>query len=305
MKTIVILTSLCFIAAGCNSSNNFGTNPNVKLVPDNFENPKQTRDIPSDAAPSDYEDLNLPAVEDQTSNPAPIASQDKPEPRKKVQTVIVNSKPDEPVVKVEPTKKPDAPAPVPVAVLKPKAAIEKTTSEKVPAVVKPLPPAPKAAAEKSAGLLDRASDFVKKAIWVMVNEGKKIGTPCNYYLRRVLEYAGFKNAPFLANDFGKYADKYFSGDNKQTFKSGKVDRVRLHEFLWSFPSSTPFIMNWHKQSVRYGHVAIVERYDNTLVIYQASIGSFSARQDKTTVESLLDETAFGRDLTVHANFSKK
>lgn len=268
---------------GCNGSNIFGQKSQVTLIPSSFENPKETRGTPSDAPADDYDLLNLPEVD---------TSQPQTEPTTPaVATTAQTEGPSwaQPATTASPaTVKPVVVTPNP--------------SNNSP---KTAPPIVQAPTTKPDSLYDRASTFVKNAIWVMVKEGKKIGTPCNFFLRRVLEVSGFAKAPFIANDFDNYAEKYFSSFKEQTFKSVKNERDRLRQYLWSFPSSTPFIMNWHKDGVKYGHVAIVERYDNDLVIYQASIGSHSARQDKATVESLLDDDRFHRDLTVYTNFSKK
>lgn len=310
MKTVILIATFSILMAGCNGSNIFGQKSQINLVPTTFENPKETRGTPSDAPADDYDLLNLPEVD--PADPLPESAT----PSTKTPSLITDASQTTPTTQTPapvpvtaqaPAVKPPAPAMPTAPAVKPPTA--ETPAKPKPPVVQAQAPAqpitPTALLKKPTSLYDRASTFVKNTIWVMVNEGKKIGTPCNFFLRRVLEVSGFAKASFRANDFDDYADKYFSSAKEQTFKSVKNERERLRQYLWSFPSSTPFIMNWHRDGVKYGHVAIVERYDNDLVIYQASIGSHSARQDKATVEGLLDDPSMKRDLTVYTNFYKK
>ena len=149
------------------------------------------------------------------------------------------------------------------------------------------------------------SEFIKIAHEVMVKEGKKIGTPCNFYLRRVLVRAGYADDGFVANDFDIYAKKNFSSYKSQDFKIDKngTDRPELKKYIWSFPERTPFIAQWTRPG-NYGHVAIIERIGDELVIYQASINQYTARRDLTTIEKLLSsqKRAF---LTLYSDFKKK
>lgn len=148
------------------------------------------------------------------------------------------------------------------------------------------------------------SDFIKNAERIMITEGKKIGTPCNFYLRRVLEVSGFPSKPFLANDFDNYATKNFSNYTAIDFKNDRSgsERSRLKKVIWSYPQRTPFIFQWSRSGF-YGHVAIVERIGDDLIVYQASIGSHSARRDRTSVDILLN--GFNRRLlTMYINFTK-
>lgn len=152
--------------------------------------------------------------------------------------------------------------------------------------------------------IPEASPFIKDAEWVMVHEGKKIGTPCNLYLLRVLEVAGFPNDDFLANDFDIYAKKYFKSYKAVDFKNDGLgsEIARLKNHLWSYPERMPFIMQWSRSGVR-GHIAILERIHDRLIIYQASLNKYTARKDQTTVQSLL--SGFNRrTLTVYSEFKK-
>ena len=158
--------------------------------------------------------------------------------------------------------------------------------------------------QKSPLSIAEASTFIKNADWVMTHEGKKIGTPCNFYLMRVLEVSGFPLDFFLANDFDHYAKKYFKHVQVTEFKNDRSgsDIARLKQHLWSFPERTPFILQWNGLGM-HGHIAIVERIHDQLIIYQASLNKYTARKDQTTVQTLLN--GFNRrTLVVYANFSR-
>lgn len=146
--------------------------------------------------------------------------------------------------------------------------------------------------------------FIKKADSVMRFEGKKIGSPCNKYLQRVLEAAGLPKGDFLANDFDLYAKKNFDYYRAVEFKKdntgSEIDRLQQH--IWSYPERTPFIMQW-KSKKGCGHIAIVERIADKLVIYQASLNQHSARRDQTTPKILLNDYN-RRTLIVYSEFSK-
>lgn len=149
-----------------------------------------------------------------------------------------------------------------------------------------------------------ASSFIKTADWVMTHEGKRIGTPCNLYVMRVLVVAGFPQDFFLANDFDHYAKKYFKHAQVTEFKNDHSgsDIARLKQHLWSFPERTPFIFQWSGIGM-HGHIAIVERIHDQLIIYQANLHRYTARKDQTTVQNLLN--GFNRRvLTVYANFNR-
>ena len=150
--------------------------------------------------------------------------------------------------------------------------------------------------------LPPASKFIINAEWVMINEGKKIGTPCNFYLGRVLVVSGYSSDRFLANDFDIYAKKNLKSATLVHFvNDGKgSEQARLKQHLWSFPERTPFIMQWSRTGV-VGHVAIVERIGKMLIIYQASLNKYSARKDYTTISRLLSGD-MRRTLTVYSGF---
>ena len=156
------------------------------------------------------------------------------------------------------------------------------------------------------------SDFIRIAHTVMVNEGKKIGTPCNFYLHRVLVRAGFKNESFGANDFDVYAKRNFSSYKAQDFKltedkkANAQEQLQLQRYIWSYPVRTPFILQWTRPAGRHGHVAIIERYDeNTLVIYQASLNRHTANRKETTIKTLLTTAGLRSNLTVYSEFKAK
>ena len=148
-----------------------------------------------------------------------------------------------------------------------------------------------------------ASKLMQSAQYIMVTEGKKIGTACNLYIRRVLEYAGFSGEGFLATDFDLYAKKHFKYYRAIDFKQDThhTETARLRQYIWSYPERTPFILQWSRSGV-IGHIAIMERIEDTLVIYQASLGSYTARKNKTTPEILLNDYN-RRILTVYSEMS--
>jgi len=148
-----------------------------------------------------------------------------------------------------------------------------------------------------------ASTFIKNAEWVMVKEGKRIGTACNFYLGRVLEVSGFSGENFRANDFDIYAKRNFAAYTAVDFKNEDSEKLRLKKYIWNYPERTPFILQWSRTGF-YGHVAILERMGDKLIIYQASLGQHTARRDQTSVDILLN--GFNRrTLTVYSRFVKK
>ncbi len=146
------------------------------------------------------------------------------------------------------------------------------------------------------------SKFIQIAFDVMNKEGTALGTPCNFYLMRVLIRAGFKNEGFRANDFDVYAKKNFKFYKSEDFKidSTKSDADELKKYLWSYDERTPFILQWTRPGT-FGHVAILERIGENLIIYQASIGNHTARRDRTTIEKLLSSKSRA-SLTVYSEF---
>lgn len=150
--------------------------------------------------------------------------------------------------------------------------------------------------------LPQASKFIINAEWVMINEGKKIGTPCNFYLSRVLVVSGYSSNRFLATDFDIYAQKNLKNAHVVHFiNDGKGSELaRLKQHLWSFPQRTPLIMQWSRSGAT-GHVAIVERVGNMLIIYQASLNKHTARKDYTSIHRLLTGE-MRRTLSVYSGF---
>lgn len=202
-------------------------------------------------------------------------------------------KPQPPVIKPAPQTTPQPQLPATVAPVAPKILLK--TLLKPPAfiftkksVVRPG--------------LPRASNFIISAEWVMINEGKKIGTPCNFYLSRVLVVSGYSKDKFLATDFDIYAKKNLKNFEVSHFiNDGKGSELaRLKRHLWSFPERTPFIMQWSRSGTM-GHVAIVERIGNMLIIYQASLNRHSARKDYTSINRLLSGE-MRRTLSVYSGF---
>ncbi len=137
--------------------------------------------------------------------------------------------------------------------------------------------------------IQKASSIIANAQKVMDTEGRSLGTACNRYVQRVLNVSGFPKGHFLANDFDLYAKKFIRSYQVENFtrnESGS-EQERLKKHLWSFPERTPFIMQWSRAGV-YGHIAIVERIGENLVIYQASLNRYTARKDQTTINTLLN-----------------
>ena len=148
----------------------------------------------------------------------------------------------------------------------------------------------------------QASRFVQNAEFIMLTEGKKIGTPCNRYLQRVMQYSSYPLGSYLANDFDLYAKKNLSYAKVVHFANDRngSEVARLKRHLWSYPERTPFIMQWSRPGET-GHLAIVERVSEKLIIYQASLNKYTARKDQTTVSTLL--TGYNRrTLSVYADF---
>lgn len=200
---------------------------------------------------------------------------------------------DEPVVVIpKPPKKPITPVP----------ARPKPTPQPVaPTPVEPKKPSTPAA--PAASVTKQASKFIQVAFWVVQNEARKIGTPCNFYVSRVLELSGYSDDNFLANDFDLYAKKHFSTYKDERFVTASLEaeRARLKRYLWSYPERTPFILQWERPKPKPGHIAIVERIGDQLVVYQASLNRHIARREQTTIDRLLS-TSRGANLTVYSEF---
>lgn len=272
MKRVALAATFSLILlTGCNKSRLFSKHSQIDFVPQTFENPTTIPDRPVD--------LPLTIPETDSTPTGKSKSDDK--------TEQIPEKPKEPSGpttqhKGTSTTKPDVP---------------KTSDTKKPNTPIATDPAKKPN-------VPEVSQFIKNAEIVMINEGKKIGTPCNFYLSRVLEISGFSKAPFLANDFDDYAKKYFSHFRVVNFVNDfwGSDKARLKQHIWSYPERTPFVMQWSRTGF-YGHLAIVERIGDQLIVYQASLNSHTARRDQTTVDILLNGLN-RRTLAVYTEFTK-
>lgn len=153
--------------------------------------------------------------------------------------------------------------------------------------------------------VEKPSELIKNAQKIMEKEGKRIGTACNLYIRRVLVVSGFAEGFFMANDFDIYAKKSIPHYKTVEFKRDPngTDKERLQKHIWSYPERTPFILQW-KTNAAHGHIALLERIGEKLIIYQASLGRFTARKDQTTIQILLSGYN-RRTLTVYSEMTPK
>ena len=153
--------------------------------------------------------------------------------------------------------------------------------------------------------VEKPSDLIRNAQRIMEKEGKKIGTACNLYIQRVLEVSGFNEGFFMANDFDVYAKKNIPHYKTVEFKRDPngADKERLQKHIWSYPERTPFILQW-KSSGAHGHIALLERIGEKLIIYQASLGHFTERKDQTTINILLSGYN-RRNLNVYTEMNPK
>ena len=146
--------------------------------------------------------------------------------------------------------------------------------------------------------------MLNNAEYVVKKERNKagIGDACNFFLQRILELSGFSDDGYIANTFDQYAKKHFTGAKTAQFKVEPLrkDAINLEKFLFSYPEGTPFILNWQK-AVGHGHLAIVTRKDNKLIIYEASLGRFKAEKKLTTVRYILSASERYK-MTVYVNF---
>lgn len=266
--TVVIYLAVHILAAtlvfGCENRKSFYDNNgnDINLVPIQMENPEDP--IPDEAI-------------DQVDDDKIIVDLDKPKtPRR-------SREGEEPPAAEEPLVNdiPDVPVPI---------------------VVKPTPAKPDPKSPVAAGV-NEASLFIKAAFWVVQNEARKIGTPCNFYVSRVLVLTGFSKDSFLANDFDIYARKHFSSYKNEIFNTSNLEseRARLKRHIWSYPQRTPFIIQWERSAPQPGHIAIVERIGDQLVVYQASLNRHIARREQTTIDRLLSHARKAR-MTVYSEF---
>lgn len=140
--------------------------------------------------------------------------------------------------------------------------------------------------------------------YVVKKESKKrgIGDACNFFLQRVLELSGFSDAGYVANTFDQYAKKHFTGVKTAQFRVEPLrkDAKSLEQFLNSYPEGTPFILQWQRAE-GHGHLAVVTRKDNKLIIYEASLGRFKADKKLTTARFILSASDRYK-MIVYVNF---
>jgi surface antigen len=147
--------------------------------------------------------------------------------------------------------------------------------------------------------------LIEMAKWVIQNESKKVGPACNLFVQRVLQLMGFERKNFLANNFDWYAKDKFSSYQLESFSydSNRSQLPRLHDYIWSFPEGTGFIMQW-KQKSGHGHIAIVQRVGETLVIYHAGLNTFNPKAQTIPLERLLHRRRSNYTLNVFSNIKK-
>lgn len=202
---------------------------------------------------------------------------------------------NDPTVPHDPNRWPDLTAPNDIVIDIPEPEISDTPKSPD----KPDEPVKKVNANSS-----RAAKVIAAANWVVTHEARKLGTPCNFYVSRVLVLTGYSKDRFRANDFDIYARKNFASANVERFTAANLEseRLRLKRHIWSFPSRTPFILQWER-SGKPGHIAIVERVGDKLVIYQSSLNRFIPRKEQTSISDLLGR---GRSkLTIYADFTPR
>jgi hypothetical protein len=141
------------------------------------------------------------------------------------------------------------------------------------------------------------------AKWVIQHEAKKVGAACNFFIQRILELMGFGPSSWTANSFDKYVKENFSSYQEESFVSDSsgVERKRLKAYIWSFPERTGLIFQW-KRSSGHGHIAVVQRIQDELVIYHASLNTFRPKAQRVTLEVLLHPTR--KNLNVFSDFKK-
>lgn len=188
---------------------------------------------------------------------------------------------NDPSTTLTPTENPTTQPPLSVAVPTPSPA--KPTKPQTP----PSQPTTKPTTEKS-----KVSKLIEWAHKTMIEEGQKLGTACNRFVLRVLTKLGFPNISFLANDFDNYAKKYIKNYKTHVFKSAnnKAESAELKKIIWSYPERTPFIAQW-KRSNNHGHIAVIEKFQDQIIIYQASLNKHTARRSVTTPDQLLNYTS--------------
>lgn len=274
---LLMTSSLALGLMSCNKK--LQTSPEVatpqaqvlEATPTPADSSTQTVETPNTALSPEEPQYDTKAPSTPTT--APKTTPQTPTPEKKAAPKTDTTAPVKPQKTEEPKKATTTPQPEKKTPVTPKPATAKPAEEKKP-VEKPV--VVKKEESKS------ASNFIIAAYNTMINEGKKIGAACNFYLERVLEVMGFKTVDFLANDFDVAAKKMFKSYKVFTFTT----QAELKRHIWSYRERTGFIFQWERVGAP-GHVAIVERVGETLYIYQASLNKYTARVEKTTLERLL------------------
>ena len=272
---ITIFSTSCQMRldGGLNSATDYNT------IPQNYEELDSSH--PPQSSPPENEDFsNLPR---EVNNPPPQSQQSLPATEPTVQPATsVN----QPTHTTEPAATPTTP---PV--------VSQNPSQTRPPLARPP------LTHQSQIGTPEASTIIKNAQKVMVEEGKKIGPACNFYVQRVLQVSGFPKGSYLAADFDLYAEKNFKYYRAKNFlkNSTQNDTEKLRKYIWNYPERTPFILQWSRAQVT-GHIAIMERIGDQLIIYQASLNKYTARKSLTTIDSLLRDYN-RRVLTVYSEMT--
>lgn len=143
------------------------------------------------------------------------------------------------------------------------------------------------------------------ARWVVENESKKVGPACNFFIQRVMFLMGWGKSSWVANDFDKYVENKFESFRKESFEmdSTGAEKRRLKEYIWSFPERTGLILQW-KRKVGHGHIGIIQRIGNEIVLYHASLNQFSPKAQKANLDILVNRGSRAFVLNVFSDFQK-
>lgn len=139
--------------------------------------------------------------------------------------------------------------------------------------------------------------------WVIQNEAKKVGAACNFYIQRVFALMGFGKSSWLANNFDSFVEKRFSHYKKEVFKydSRGAEQARLKKYLGALDEYEGVVVQW-KRKVGPGHVAIVHRVKDQLVMYHASLNRFRPKAQTVEIKTLLHKPWVGYTLNVFSDF---
>lgn len=299
MVTIFSTSCQMRLEGGLNSATDYNT------IPQNYEELDSSH--PAQSSPPENEDFsNLPR---EVNNPPPQSQQSLPATEPTVQPATSVNQPTHPTEPAAiPTTQPSATIPPTTAAQNPPATSTPATPTTPPVVsqnpsqTRPPLARPPLTHQSQIGTPE-ASTIIKNAQKVMVEEGKKIGPACNFYVQRVLQVSGFPKGSYLAADFDLYAEKNFKYYRAKNFlkNSAQNDTEKLRKYIWNYPERTPFILQWSRAQVT-GHIAIMERIGDQLIIYQASLNKYTARKSLTTIDSLLRDYN-RRVLTVYSEMT--